>query len=132
MVRSIATFAVGLGVAVAALAQAPAPPEPPREVKYEAIGAGVHAAELFATDRHPDVVVQVRDLLLGPGKAAPDLAVRGVEITEVKSGEVETTIDSVAVRRRPGDFWLVHPGQRYAIRSLAGMAVLHTVVFLRK
>lgn len=128
------TSAIALGGAPPALAQAtPTPPrEPAGSVKYEAVAEGVYAAQIFGTDALRGVGVEVKDFILGPGKSAPEIPVRGFGVTELKSGEVETTIDGQMTKRRPGDFWVVGPGQKYAIKNLAGMAVLHAVIFTKK
>jgi quercetin dioxygenase-like cupin family protein len=128
------TLAVALGCAAPAGAQTKA--EPPRDpagtVTYESVAEGVHAAQIFGTDALRGVRVEVKDFILGPGRSAPETSVQGFGVTELKSGEVETTIDGQTKRRRPGDFWVVGPGQRYAIRNLAGMVVLHAVIFTRR
>ncbi len=131
-------FLLDLTVAAvcAAVALAQARPEQAREragvVKYEMVTEGVHATEIFGTDALRDVRVEVRDFIVGPGKSAPAIPVIGLGVTELKAGEMETTIDGQTVRRRPGDFWVVRPGQKYSIRSLGGMVVLHVIVFIRK
>lgn len=112
-------------------AQQTQPSNPADAVKYEAIAEGVQAAALFRTDALRDVIVDVRDVIVGPGRSAPNLPSTAFVVTELKSGEIETAIDGQATRRRPGAFWLVSPGQKYGIRSLGGMAVLHTVTFTK-
>lgn len=128
------TLAVVLGCAAPVDAQAKA--EPPRDladaVKYESVAVGVYAAQIFGTDALRGVKVEVKDFILGPGKSAPETSFQGFGVTELKSGEVETTIDGETKRRRPGDFWVVGPGQRYAIKNPAGMVVLHAVIFTKK
>ena len=47
-------------------------------------------------------------------------------------GEVDNTIDGQTMRRKPGDFWVVRPGQKYSIKNLGGMVVLHATIFTRK
>ena len=138
MSRFSVAFLLNITVAVAcappALAQAT--PGPSRQttgsVTYRSVAEGVHEAQIFGTDTLRDVRVEVKDLILGPGKSAPDVPLAGFGVTELKSGEVEMTIDGQTTRRRPGDFWLVRPGQKYAIKSLGAMAVLHVVIFTRK
>ncbi len=122
---------VTLGCAASIGAQAK-PETPGGGVRYELLAEGVHEAKLLATDALADVRVEVIDVILGPGKSAPPSAVNGFRVTELKSGEVETTINGQSARRRPGEFWVVRPGQTYAIRNLAGMVVLHVVTFVRK
>ena len=105
------------------------PPETPTDVRYEAIAPGVQAARLFRSDALRDVIVDIRDVLVGPGKSAPEMPTEGFALTELKSGEVETTIDGQVAKRRPGDFWMVRPGQKYGVKSLGGLVVLHVVIF---
>lgn len=100
-------------------------------VKYESIAPGVQAAQLFRTDRLRDVTVDIKDFIVGPGKSAPEMPAGGFAVTELRSGEAETTIDGQAAKRRPGDFWVVNPGQKYAVRSLGEMVVLHVVIFAK-
>ena len=111
-------------------------PEQPREaadnVKYKTLSEGVHEADLFGTDALQDVRLEVSDITLGPGRSAPDLAVPGFAITQLRSGEVETTIDGQTARRRPGDFWVVRPGQKYALKNLGGLVVLQVITLNRK
>jgi quercetin dioxygenase-like cupin family protein len=126
------TLAVGGAAPALTQAKPDQPPAPTGTVKYESIAAGVHEAQLFGTDALPDVRVEVKDFIFGPGKSASDIAVNGFGVTELKSGEVETTIDGQMVRRRPGDFWVVQPGQKYAIKNLGGMVVLHAIIFTRQ
>jgi len=138
MSRFSVAFLLNIAVAVAgappALAQAT--PGPSRQitgsVTYQSVAEGVHEAQIFGTDTLRDVRVEVKDFIFGPGKSAPDIPMAGFGVTELKSGEIETTIDGQTMRRRPGDFWLVRPGQKYSIKSLGEMAVLHVIVFTRK
>ena len=127
----VATLAVTLGCAPLVLAQAK-PGAPTGAVRYEDVVEGVHQAKLFGTDALAGVRVEVDDVILGPGKSAPAVTFNGFRITELKAGEVETTIDGQSARRRPGEFWVVRPGQTYAIRNLGGMVVLHVVTLVRK
>ena len=127
-------IAVAVGCTMPALAQAT--PTPLRQtigaVKYQSVAEGVHEAQIFGADALSDVRVEVKDFIFGPGKSAPDIPVPGFVVTELKSGEVETTIGGQTMRRRPGDFWLVRPGLKYSIKNLGGMAVLHVIIFTRK
>ena len=50
----------------------------------------------------------------------------------VKYKLAETTIDGHVLLRRPGDYWVVLPGQAYAVRSLEGLVVLRAHVFSRR
>jgi quercetin dioxygenase-like cupin family protein len=128
-------FLSAAGCSQSATAQAPVPqaqvPGSAGTVTYEQIAEGVQRADLFRTDSLRDVIVDVKDVIVGPGKSAPETTAPGFTVTELKSGEIETTIDGQTTRRRPGDFWAVGPGQRYAIRNSSGMAVLHTVIFAK-
>lgn len=123
-----------LGCVGTALAQTK--PDPLHErtdsVKYESVAPGIQSALVFRTDELRDVTMEVKDLILGPGKSTPDVPVHGFGVTELKSGEVETTIDGQTVRRRPGDFWLLQPGQKYGLNNLGGVVVLHVVILTRK
>src|SRR5229473_671213 len=116
-------FIVGVSVAIASAGLAvdrqttPAESRQPTVVKYEPLAPGVQEAQIFRTDAFRDVIVEVKDIMLGPGKSAPEVPVRGFEVTELKSGEIETTIDGQTMKRHPGDFWLVRPGQKYSITS---------------
>jgi len=105
---------------------------PPVDVKYESIAQGVQVGELFRTEALRDVTVQVQDVIVGPGKSAGDVPTRGFAVTELKAGDLETTIDGERVQRKPGSFWLVRPEQKYAIKSLGGPAVLHVIAFTRR
>ena len=109
------------------------PPQPPPapEIKYEELAPGIQAAHLLRSDALRDGVVEIQDVIIGPGKSATDLPVRGFMVTELKSGDLETTIDSQATKRRPGEFWVVRPGQKYAVKSLGAMVVLHVTIFSR-
>ena len=133
LVAILTTSGVSLGRVMPAQAQAPhESSRPTGHIKYEAVGPGVQAAELFRTDALRGVTIEVEDVIVGPGKAIPAVAAGGYAITELKAGEAETTIDGRTVRRRPGDFWVVLPGQTYAVRSLGGLVVLHAVLLTRK
>jgi quercetin dioxygenase-like cupin family protein len=127
----VLTLAITLGGAAPILAQA-RPEGAAGAVRYETLAEGVHEAKLAATDALPDVRLEVNDVLLGPGKSAPSKAFDGFQIVELKSGEVETTIDAQIVKRRPGEFWVVRPGQTYAVRNLGGPVVLHVITLVRK
>lgn len=127
----VLTLGVTLGGAAPLLAQS-RPEGAAGAVRYETLAEGVHEAKLVATDALPDVRVEVNDVILGPGKSAPPKAFDGFRITELKTGEVETTIDGQPVRRRPGEFWVVRPGQTYAVRNLGGLVVLHVITLVRK
>ncbi len=127
-------FAIALGWALPVLAQKK--PEETREpvggVTYESVAPGMLGARIFTTDVLRDVFTEVKDFILGPGKSAPEVPTTGFAIVELKSGEVETMIDDQTVRRRPGDYWVVRPGTRYAIKNLDGLVVLHSFIFTRK
>ena len=99
---------------------------------YEAVAEGVYVAHLLATAEHHDLRVEIQDSIFGPGKSQSDVPLTGIQVTELKSGEVETTVDGRTEHRKPGDFWVVHPGQKYGIRNIAGMAVLHSIVVAAK
>lgn len=137
MRQSTLPFIVGVWVAIASAAPAfdqttPAESRQGTPVQtYESIATGVQQTQIFRTDALRDVIVEVKDVIFGPGKTAPTIPVQGFEVTELKSGEVETTIDGQTTKRRPGDFWIVHPGQKYSITSGPGPAVLHVMVFTR-
>jgi len=100
-----------------------------RTIPYESVAAGLLRSRTFATEALPGVEVEIQDLILGPGKSAREIPVPGVEVLELKSGEVETTIGGQTLRRRPGNYWVVRPGQKYSLKSLGGMAVLHAFIF---
>ncbi len=127
----VLTLGITLGGAAPILAQA-RPEGAASAVRYETLAEGVHEAKLAATDALTDVRVEVNDVLLGPGKSAPAKAFAGFQITELKTGEVQTTIDGQTVKRRPGEFWVVRPGQTYAVRNLGGLVVLHVITLVRK
>jgi quercetin dioxygenase-like cupin family protein len=127
----VLTLGLALGWAEPASAQVK-PEAPAGAVRYEVVAEGVHEAKLVATEALAGVRVEVNDVILGPGKSAPASAFNGFRVTELKSGEVETTIDGQTARRRPGEFWVVGPGQSYAIKNAASMAVLHVVTLVRK
>lgn len=122
------------GVADPALAQVKSEQArpPAGAVKYEAVAPGLLGARIFATDALRDVSIEVKDYVLGPGQSAAELPTTGITVLEVKSGEVETTIDGQTARRGPGDFWVVRPGQKVAMKSLGGMVVLEAFIFTRK
>lgn len=101
-------------------------------VTYESVATGLLRSRTFATEALPGVGVEIQNFILGPGKSAREIPVQGVEVLELKSGEVETTIDGQTLRRRPGSYWVVRPGQKYSLKSLGGMAVLHAFIFAPK
>jgi hypothetical protein len=109
----------------------PPAPNPAIDVKFEQVAEGVQAAQLFRTDALRGLIVEVKDIIVGPGKAGPQIPTQGFAVTELKSGAIETTIDGQTARRKPGDFWIVNPGQRYGIKSVDAMAVLHVVIFTK-
>jgi hypothetical protein len=122
-----------IGCTAAVLAQAkPGPVQQPGRVVYESLAPGVLGARAFTSDALNDVTIEVSEVMLGPGKSAPNVPVRGVAMMELKSGEVETTIDSLTVRRRPGDFWVVRSGQHYAIKNLGGQVVIQAFSMTRR
>jgi hypothetical protein len=108
------------------------PREPMEGVKYESIAPGLVAARIFMTDAQRDVIIEVKDFILGPGKSAPDLLKQGIGIMELKSGEVETTIDGQTSRRRPSDYWVVGAAQRCSVKNSGGQAVIHAFILTRK
>jgi quercetin dioxygenase-like cupin family protein len=124
------SLALGLPVPVLAQAKLERSPDAAGSVRYEALAEGVYEAKLIASDALAPVRVELVDVILGPGKSAPDKAFDGFRVVELKSGEVETTINGQAARRRPGDFWVVGPGQTYTIKNLGGMVVLHVITFV--
>jgi len=127
------TPVVLIGCATAVLAQAkPGRPQAPERVVYESLAPGIVGAHVFTSDVLKDVTVEVSDVILGPGKSALDFLVRGVVMMELKSGEVETTIDGQAARRRPGAYWVVRSGQRYAIKNLGGQVVIQAFSITRR
>jgi quercetin dioxygenase-like cupin family protein len=121
---------VALSGLLITVAQAPTT-NPAADVKFEQVSEGVQSSQLFTTDALRGLVVEVKDFIVGPGKAAPSIPTKGFAVTELKSGVVETAIDGQTAQRKPGDFWLVSPGQRYAIKSTGSMAVLHVVTFTK-
>ncbi len=122
-----------IGCAPAVLAQAkPGQAQEPGRVVYESLAPGIVGAHVFTSDALKDVTVEVSDVILGPGKSAPDFLVRGIAIMELKSGEVETSIDGQTVRRRPGAYWVVRAGQRYAIKHLGGQVVIQAFNMTRR
>jgi hypothetical protein len=126
------SLALGLAAPVLAQMKPERSPDAAGSVRYEALAEGVYEAKLIATDALAPVRVEVNDVILGPGKSAPHKPFDGFRVVELKSGEVETTIDGQGARRRPGDFWVVRPGQTYTIKNLGGMVTLHEVTFVRK
>lgn len=134
MLKAMLLILSGLiGCVPAVLAQAkPGQAHVPGRVVYESLAPGVVGAKVFTSDALKNVTVEVSDVILGPGKSAPDLLVRGVVIMELKSGEVETSIDGQTVRRRPGAYWVVRAGQRYAIKNLGGQVVIQTFMMTRR
>jgi hypothetical protein len=117
--------------ASAALAQ-PDPTESRPPAKYEAVVPGLLGARKLVTDALDPATLQAVDLLLGPGQSATAVPVPGPTIVELRSGLVETTIDGQIIVRRPGDYWVVLPGQAYGLRSLGSLATLRALVFGRK
>jgi quercetin dioxygenase-like cupin family protein len=134
LVALLLSLVIALGCGMQALAQEKPNQrrEPTGVVKYESVAEGVHEAQIFRTDALRDVRLEVKDLIFGPGKSASDISVQGFAVTELRSGEVDTTIDGQTMRRKPGDFWVVRPGQKYSIKNLGGMVVLHATIFTRK
>jgi len=133
--RAVLVVSLTVAVSSAVLAWVASPLRQSQEttggVKYEPVSPGVQAATLLRTDALRDVTVEVKDFIVGPGKSAPQMPTQGFAVTELKAGEVETTLDGQVAKRRPGEFWLVRPGQQYAVKSLGGMAVLHATIFIR-
>jgi quercetin dioxygenase-like cupin family protein len=135
MNKACSVMALSLGVTLGGAAPILAQTRPEGAagtVRYEIVAEGVHEAKLVATDALPDVRVEVSDEILGPGKSVPSKPFDGFRITELKAGEVETTIDGQTLKRRPGEFWVVRPGQSYAVRNLGGLVVLHVITLVRK
>ena len=132
LVFLLSTGLVAASVTAVVAQPTQAQPGSTSEVTYQAVAEGVQEARIFGTDVLRDVRIEVKDFIFGPGKSAPKLSTDGFVITELKSGELETVIDGQSTRRRPGEFWLVQPGQSYAIRNMGGMAVLHAIVMTRK
>src|SRR5262245_19338382 len=127
----VLALSITLGRTPPILAQA-SPEGAAGAVRYDTLAEGVHEAKLAATDALSDVKVELDDVLLGPGKSAPSKAFDGFQIVELRTGEVETTIDAQIAKRRPGEFWVVRPGQSYAVRNLGGFVVLHVITVVRK
>ncbi len=134
MPRVMQLILVGLiGCAPAVLAQAkPGQAQEPGRVVYESLAPGIIGARVFMSDALRGAIVEVSDVILGPGKSAPDFLVPGATIMELKSGEVETTIDGQTVRRRPGAYWVVRSGQRFAIKNLGGQVVIQAFSITRR
>ena len=121
--------AIAASTSPASLQESPRQTPGPPEVQYETVAPGVQAAQLLRTDALRGVIVEIKDIIVGPGKSAADLPVGGYVVTELTSGEAETTIDDRTAKRRPGEFWVVRPGQKYGVKSLGAMVVLHVTVF---
>jgi hypothetical protein len=100
---------------------------PHNAVSYEAVAPGLLAAKSFAGRLQPGVMAQVQDFIVGPGQSVSDIPTPGVEIVELKSGTIETTLDARVTERRPGNYWIVNPHQKYSLRNRGGVAVLHVV-----
>lgn len=96
-------------------------------VSYEAVTPGLLAAKSFVGRLQPGVMAQVQDFIVGPGKSVSGIPTTGVEILELKSGTIETTLDARVTERRPGNYWIVYPHQKYSLRNGGGIAVLHVV-----
>jgi hypothetical protein len=101
-------------------------------ITYESIAPGVVGARVFTSDALRDVTIEVKDLILGPGKSAANVPMHGVGLMELKSGEVETSIDGKTIRRRPGDYWVVRADQPYSIKNLGGQVVIQAFILTRK
>jgi len=133
--RLLAVLAcAGLTLASGLAARTPAQPRPDEgrpSVTYEAVAPGLLGARKLSADLLP-ATLEVQDLIVGPGKSAPALPVRGPTVVELRSGLVETTIDGQVLLRRPGEHWVVLPGQAYGLRSLGAMAALRVLVFGHK
>jgi hypothetical protein len=133
--RLLAVLTCAAGVLAPELVgRAPAQPRPTEDrqpITYEAVAPGLVGARRLSGDLLP-ATVEVQDLIVGPGKAIPVLAVRGPTVVELRAGLVETTIDGQVALRRPGEYWVVSPGQAYGLRSLGEMAALRVLVFGRK
>jgi hypothetical protein len=129
-VLAYASFSLVSGLVARVPAQ-PRPDEGRPSVTYETVAPGLLGARKLGADLLP-ATLEVQDLIVGPGKSAPALPVRGPTVVELRSGLVETTIDGQVALRRPGEYWVVLPGQTYGLRSLGAMAALRVLVFGRK
>jgi hypothetical protein len=109
---------------------------------YQSLGQRVETQLRFTTDvafpGGPDFQVKVYDWVIGPRQEILSFPLEGFATIEVKSGELETTINGVTSTRREGQHFAVPEGARLdiAIRADTGrgdnIVSLHGVVAIRR
>jgi len=138
-VALVCGMALASGIVVSAHeAQVPQAPEHP----YTKFAPWLQTSVRFVSDVSvpggASFKVKVYDWVIGPRREVPAFPLEGFATIQLLSGELETTIGSVTVERRAGDFWVVPPGTKFGIRVKAeatygdNLAILHGVILIRK
>ena len=109
---------------------------------YQSLAQRVETQLRFTTDvafpGGPAFQVKVYDWVIGPRQEISNFPLEGFATIEVKSGELETTINGVTTRPHEGEHFAVPEGARLdiAIRADTGrgdnIVSLHGVVAIRR
>jgi hypothetical protein len=109
---------------------------------YQALAGRVETRLRFTTDvvfpGGPGFQVKVYAWVIGPRGEVPSFPLEGFAIIEVKSGEIETTINGVTTTRRAGEHFAVPEGGQLglAVRADTGrgdnLVSLQGVVAIRR
>jgi quercetin dioxygenase-like cupin family protein len=125
IVPAIAVLAI---VVSSGSAQEPAKAQPaPSREHYEVITKGLLGASIFPFRlRSGNIVLQARNLIMGPGKAA-NVPTPAQTIFEMRGGSVWATLDGKTTEFRVGDFFVVQTGSRLDLENRGDVAVMRAL-----
>lgn len=109
---------------------------------YQALSQRVETRARFTTDiafpGGPNFQIKVYDWLIGPRQEIANFPLEGFATIEVKSGELDATINGVTTRHREGEHFAVPEAARFDIKVGAdtgrgdNIVSLHGVVAIRR
>lgn len=115
---------IACAITTTAGAQSPLKKYPEPRVRFDG------AVQVGAADARTAVQVDMRTWILAPGLKAERLALPGdaIVIIELHAGKLETRTGDKREQRKPGNIWLVQPGESIAFTTEDDSVTLTTLV----
>jgi mannose-6-phosphate isomerase-like protein (cupin superfamily) len=98
---------------------------------FAELAPGILTRTLFEASSGRGYRVEVRDLLVGPGKRSASVTLPGAAVFEIRSGPASVSIGDKLEEFRPGSTFVVPEGAAFTVDNRGGTAIAIRVQLFR-
>ena len=98
---------------------------------YAQMAPGLLSRTVFEAPGPPGTHIEVRDLLIGPGKRADNIQLPGAQVADVRAGSGAVTIDGQRQEIKAGSTFAIPDGKTIAVENTASEAIQIRVYIIR-